>query len=314
MKLDVTAIGLLNIDLIIHGTAPQNFAELLTWTGESGIECLTAGSIGYFIQNLTKLGLKTGVITNIADDSFSLIIKKTLTDVGIDNSRLKVQKNTKTAIGVYMLLFGSKKRPMTFQLMTHDPMPTAFTDGDLDYIFNSRLLHIGGYLHFPQKDLIDKLIKQVQKRGVKISMDPQFPLKPTEKPWLTVMPDLKNLDILFVDENEVLGLTNTDNIDEAANILLDKGIKILAIKLGPKGCLVQTENERVEKPAIAVENMVDSIGAGDAFDSGFITGYLENLSLEKMTKLALKVASYSLMGVGGSSTIPSRKKISLDQS
>jgi 2-dehydro-3-deoxygluconokinase len=313
LKLDVTAIGLLNIDLIVHGTGPQNFAELLTWTGESSIECLTAGSIGYFIQNLAKLGLKTGVITNIADDSFSLIIKKTLTDVGIDTSRLRVQKNTKTAIGVYMLLFGSKKRPMAFQLMTHNPMPTEFTDGDLDYIFNSHLLHIGGYLHFPQKESIDKLIKQAQKHGVKISMDPQFPLKPLEKPWLTVMPDLKNLDILLVDENEAQGLTNTDNIDEAANILLDKGIKILVIKLGPKGCLVQTENERLEKPAIAVEKMVDSIGAGDAFDSGFITGYLENLSLDKMTKLALKVASYSLMGVGGSSTIPSRKAIILDR-
>ncbi|MDD1776631.1 MAG: carbohydrate kinase family protein, partial [Candidatus Helarchaeota archaeon] len=247
MKLDVTAIGLLNIDLIIHGTAPPNLDELLTWTGEADIECLTAGSIGYFIQNLAKLGLKTGVITNIADDSFSIIIKKTLTDVGIDTSRLKVQRNTKTAIGVYMLLFGNKKRPMTFQLMTHDPMPTEFTDGDLDYIFNSRLLHIGGYLHFPQKDLIEKLIKLAQKHGVKISMDPQFPLKPLEKPWLTVMPDLKSLDILLVDENEALGLTNTDNIDEATNILLDEGIKIIAIKLGPKGCLVQTEDERIEK-------------------------------------------------------------------
>lgn len=312
MKLDVTAIGLLNIDLIIHGTAPHNLDELLSWTGEADIKCLTAGSIGYTIQNLAKLGLKTGVITNIADDSFSLIIKKTLADLGIDTSRLNVQRNTKTAIGVYMLLFGNKKRPMTFQLMTHDPMPTSFTDSDLDFILNSRLLHIGGYLHFPQKDLIEKLIKQAQKHGVKISMDPQYPLKPTEKPWLTIMPDLKFLDILLVDENEALGLTNTDNIDEAVSILLNKGVKILAIKLGAKGCLVQTGEDRIEKPAIMVENMVDSIGAGDAFDSGFITGYLENLSLEKMTKLALKVASYSLMGVGGSSTIPSRKNISLD--
>ncbi|MDD1776635.1 MAG: carbohydrate kinase family protein, partial [Candidatus Helarchaeota archaeon] len=126
------------------------------------------------------------------------------------------------------------------------------------------------------------------------------------------MHDLKSLDILLVDEIEALGLTNTDNVDEAANILLDEGIKILAIKLGPKGCLVQTEDERIEKAAIPIDNMVDSIGAGDAFDSGFITGYLENLSLEKTTKLALKVAFHSLMGVGGSSTIPSRKAIKLE--
>ena len=312
MNLDVTAIGLLNIDLIIHGTAPQNLEELITWTGESAIECLTAGSIGYFIQDLAKLGLKAGVITTIGDDPFSLIIKKTLTDAGIDISRLITQKNTKTAIGVYMLLFESKKRPMTFQLMTHDPMPTAFSNDDLNYIFNSRLLHIGGYLHFPQKALIDKLIKQAKKHGVKVSMDPQFPLQPLDKPWLTVMPDLKNLDILLVDENEALGLTDTENIEDAADILLNKGTNILVIKMGEKGCLVCNQDEHIQKPAIQVENIVDSIGAGDAFDSGFITGYLENLSIEKMSELALKVASYSLMGVGGSNMIPSRKEIRLD--
>ena len=52
-----------------------------------------------------------------------------------------------------------------------------------------------------------------------------------------------------------------------------------------------------QKPAIQVEKMVDSIGAGDSFDSGFVTGFLEGLSLEKMTEVALKVASYSLKGV-----------------
>lgn len=312
MKLDVTAIGLLNIDLIIHGIAPKNLEELVNWTGESAIECLTAGSIGYFIQNLTKLGLKTGVITNIGDDPFSLIIKKTLTDAGIDTSRLRTQENTKTAIGIYMLLFESKKRPMTFQLMTHDPMPTAFSKEDLTYIFNSRLLHVGGYLHFPQKALMDKLFKQVKNKGVKVSMDPQFPLQPLQKPWVKILPNLNNINILLVDENEALGLTNTDGVDEAADILLDKGVELLAIKLGANGCLVCSQTERFQKPAIPVENIVDSIGAGDAFDSGFITGYLEDQSLEKMTELALKVASYSLKGVGGSNTIPQREELSLD--
>ncbi len=312
MKLDVITIGLLNIDLIIHGIAPKSFDTLLNWTGESTIDCLTAGSIGYFVQNLAKLGVKTGVITNIADDSFSLIIKKTLTDAGIDISRLKIQKNTQTAIGVYILLFGSQKRPMTFQLMTHDPMPTAFAEDDLDYIFNSRLLHIGGYLHFPQKELIDTLIKQAKEQGVIISMDPQFPLQPLDKPWLKVMPDLKNLDILLVDENEALGLTNTQNITAALKILLKNGTKIVVVKLGAKGCLVSSEDKQLRKPAIPVDPIVDSIGAGDAFDSGFITGYLEGLSLEKMTDLALKVAAYSLTGVGGSSSIPARNTIILE--
>ncbi|HUX98468.1 MAG TPA: carbohydrate kinase family protein [Candidatus Deferrimicrobium sp.] len=312
MKLDVVVIGLLNIDLIIRGTAPTDLETLLTWTGESEIECLTAGSVGYFIQNLAKLGVKTGIITTIADDSFSLIIKKTLTDAGVDISKLKSQKNTKSAIGIYMLLFGNKKRPMTFRMMTHDPMPTSFLDEDLEYIFNSRLLHIGGYLHFPQKELIGNLIKKAKNNGVQISMDPQFPLQPLDKPWLKAMPSLEDIDILFVDENEVLGLTNTTSITSAVKILLDKGIKIIAVKLGEKGCLVCNHSKLIQKPAIPVDNIIDSIGAGDSFDCGFVTGFLEGLSLNQMTNLALKVAASSLKGVGGSSSIRPRNAIILD--
>jgi sugar/nucleoside kinase (ribokinase family) len=312
MKLDVVVIGLLNIDLIIRGTAPTDLERLLTWTGESEIECLTAGSVGYLLQNLAKLGVKTGVITTIADDSFSLIIKKTLTDAGVDISKLRSQKNTKSAIGVYMLLFGNKKRPMTFRMMTHDPMPTSFSDDDLEYIFNSRLLHLGGYLHFPQKELFGNLIQAAKENGVQISMDPQFPLQPLDKPWLKAMPRLKDVDILLVDENEALGLTNTTRINSAVKILLDEGIKILVVKLGEKGCLVCNRDKTIQKPAIPVDNIIDSIGAGDSFDCGFITGFLENLSIEQMTQLALQVASYSLKGIGGSNSIPSRDEIFLD--
>ncbi len=311
MKLDVAIIGLLNIDMIIQGSAPTKIDELLSWTGESEIECLTAGAIGYFTQSLAKFGLKTGVIATIADDSFGLSIKKTLTDLEVDVSRLRIQKNTKSAIGVFMLLFGSKKRPLTYRFMTHDLIP-QFTEEDMEYIFNSRLLHIGGYLHFPQKKVFKEIIRNTVEQGVKISIDTQFPLKPLEKPWLKALPDCLDLvDIMFMDENEAFGLTSAPTIEAAATQLLDLGINIVAIKLGAKGCLVCSQNKQIRKPAIDVENMVDSIGAGDSFDCGFVTGFLEGLSLEKMTELALEVASYSLKGVGGSSTIPSRAEIIL---
>ena len=312
MKIDVSVIGLLNIDLIIRGNAPRNIDNLLTWTAESEIDCLTAGSVGYLVQNLAKLGLKTGIIATIADDPFSLIIKKVLTDLGIEQSRLRTQKNTKTAIGAYMLLFGGKKRPMTYRFMTHDLIP-QFTDDDLEYIFNSRLLHIGGYLHFPKKRIFQSLIQRVKEQGVPISIDSQFPLKPLEPPWLNAMlKDLDMVDLLLMDENEAYGLTNIKNLEDAAMKLLNLGVKIVAIKLGADGCLVCDENKYLRKPAIPVDNITDSIGAGDSFDSGFITGFLEGLTLEKMTELALKVASYSLKSVGGSSTIPPRNEIHLD--
>ncbi|MBD3228890.1 MAG: hypothetical protein GF329_11945 [Candidatus Lokiarchaeota archaeon] len=312
MHLDVSVIGLLNVDLIIHGTAPKNIDALLRWTGETEINCLMAGAVGYFIQNISKLGLKTGVITNIGDDEFSLIIKQTLSNSNIDISRLRIQEHTKSAIAAFILLFGGKKRPMPFRMMTHDPLPASFSEEDLRYIYKSRLLHHGGYLHFPQRKLTEGVFKKVKEHGVKISMDPQFPLKRIEKPWLNEFGNiLKYVDILLIDENEALGLTNTSSINDAIEILLDTGPEIFAIKLGAKGCVVYNQKQKIRKPAIQVKNIVDSIGAGDSFDAGFIYGYLEGLSLDKITDLALKTASLSLKGIGGSSSITSRSQIKL---
>lgn len=313
MKLDAVVIGLLNIDLIIRGKAPKDFNELIKWTGETEIHCLTAGAVGYFIQNLSRLGIKTGIITSMGDDGFGLIIKKTLQEARVDISRLKIQKGTQSAIAVYVLLFGSNKRPMPFRMMTHDPLPKSFSDEDLEYIFKARLLHYGGYLHFPQPKLTSELFNEVKDQGLTITMDPQFPLKHLEKPWIKAFDDILNyVDILLIDENEALGLTNARNINDAVTKLLDAGPKIIAIKLGEKGCMVCNQDERIRKPAIPIENIVDTIGAGDAFDSGFITGFLEGLSLEKMTDLALQVANYSLKGVGGSNMVPPRNEIILD--
>jgi sugar/nucleoside kinase (ribokinase family) len=311
LKRDVVVIGLLNIDMIIRGTAPLVIDDLLTWTGESQIDCLVAGSVGYLIQNLARLRIKTGVIATIADDPFGIMIKQTMTEAEIDLSRLRVQKGTRSAIGVFMLLFGSKKRPMTFRFMTHDLIP-QFSEEDLDFIIDSRLLHIGGYLHFPQKKVFENLIQEVAGHGVHVSIDTQFPLTPVARPWLDVMPhNLDQVDILLMDENEAYGLTNTATVEAAATKLLGTGVKIVAIKLGAEGCFVCDKNQQLRKSAIEVETIVDSIGAGDSFDCGFITGFLEGLSLEETADLALKVASHSLQGVGGSSAIPNRAQLRL---
>jgi 2-dehydro-3-deoxygluconokinase len=227
----------------------------------------------------------------------------------VDLSKIRIQKNTKSAIGVFMLLFGSKKRPLTFRFMTHDLIP-RFTNEDLEYISNSRLLHIGGYLHFPQKKVFEELIRKSVNQGVKISIDTQFPLKPLEKPWLNALPNCLDLvDLLIMDENEAFGLTNAPTVKAAAKKIIDLGVKIVAIKLGAKGCLVCDQNERIRKSAIPVKNIVDSIGAGDSFDCGLVTGFLEGLNLDEMTELALKVASHSLRGLGGSPTIPPRSAL-----
>ncbi|MEX2751425.1 MAG: carbohydrate kinase family protein [Candidatus Freyarchaeota archaeon] len=312
MKKTVSVIGALNVDLIIRGNAPTNMDDLVKWTGASEVWCITAGSVGYLIQDLIKLGFKVNVLSTTSDDPFSLIIRDSLKKLGINTDFIRREENTLSGIGIYILLFGSNKRPLTYRIPTHNLWGPKFTKEEVEYAISADHLHCGGYLHFPKcwgAPTIE-VFQEAKENGLTTSLDPQFPLHPLREPWIKHMKNLlKYVDIIMVDENEAINSTHADSLEEAANIFLKQGPDIVAIKLGSQGCFVKSKTQSLKKPAIPVENIIDTIGAGDAFDSGLITGYLEGMSLDEMVDMALKIASYSIQGVGGTEAIPYRKDI-----
>ncbi len=307
-KLDVAVIGALNLDLIIKGTAPKNLTELQEWSGPSdSVHMLTAGAVGYFLQVMVKMGWRCGILSHIADDPLSLIILDTLKTIGVDTGRLVRESDTQSAIAIFMLLFGSKKRPLTYRMPTHEGWSPAFTNLDIDYICQAKHLHCGGLLHFPnvwgQGNLM--AFQRAKEQGLTTSLDPQFPLSPMDPPWVTPIRDfLTYTDLLFVDRTEALNLVGQDDVKSAAVRLLDMGPEIVAIKLGAEGCFVKSNREEWILPAVPVDPIEDSIGAGDCFDAGFLTGYLKGQSLEECTRFALGIAGESLKGTGGAETVP----------
>ena len=149
MSRDVTTIGPLNVDLLITGQAPAAVEELLRWAGPSHVVLAAAGSAGYVTQDLAHFGLQTGIVSTVADDPFGDAVQRVLREAGVDVSQVGRAANTLSGIGVYMLLFGSKKRPLTYRLPTHAPWPRRFTQEQVDYLLGGRHVHCAGYLHFP---------------------------------------------------------------------------------------------------------------------------------------------------------------------
>jgi sugar/nucleoside kinase (ribokinase family) len=309
---DVAVVGPLNVDLLITGEAPSNFEELTRWEGPADIQMTAAGSVGYLVQDLARLGLDVGLVSCLPDDQLGAFQLDALRRAGVDVDRVRLVPETVGTIVAYVLLFGSRKRPLAYSLGTHDPWPLTFDPADLDCLLDARLLHCGGYLHFDSvyHGATTDVFRQAKARGLITSIDTQFPAKPLARPWLSAMSDiLPYVDVLFVDEREAGSLADREDLAEAAATLREAGPTTVVVKQGGEGASVFTRDAVFYQPAVPVAPLVDSIGAGDAFDAGFLLGLLEGWPLELTARFAAVAAGFSVGGAGGSAAMPTRAQV-----
>jgi sugar/nucleoside kinase (ribokinase family) len=239
---------------------------------------------------------------------------------GIDVSHVTRQPHTRSGIGIYLLLFGSKKRPLTYRYPTHFPWPNPLGQADQDFLLSGRHIHCAGYLHYREmwNDDLAKLYRTARARGLTTSFDPQSVLVPHDGAWLDVVRDiLKYTDVLLVDAREASRLAAGADLYTTARALQQAGPRIVAIKNGAYGAFVCAPERSFQQPAIVVpeEEIVDSVGAGDAFDAAFVSALLWGWPLERCARFAAAAAASSLRGAGAVSSLASREELErqLDQ-
>lgn len=311
-KIDVVALGTLNIDIIIIGEAPRDIKRLNQWVSPSHVEITPAGSVGYAAVDMARLGLKVSLLSSLADDDLGKFILTSLVKEGIDAQAVAMEKQAASGIGIYMLLFGNRKRPLTGRLATHAPWPKKLSPLAEQKLKQAKLLHCGGYLHYPDRwgSPTEEIFKKAKSYGLITSLDPQFPFGPADKPWLRHFGDLlKYVDIIFTDELEAREITGEKDIDSAAQSLLFEGPELAVVKLGAKGAMLATREETILQSVVKVKEITDSIGAGDAFDAGVIYGRLKGMNLRKTAQFATAVAALTLKGMGGAQTAPSLAQV-----
>lgn len=312
MPFDISVVGPLNVDMLIRGDGPTDWKQLQTWAGPADVNLTAAGSIGYTVQDMVKLGLSVQVCSALSGDTFGEFIYETLKDAEIDLGLVERYPGATTGIAVYILLFGNRKRPLAYHLPTHPMWRTQFSKAAREKLLDARALHVGGYLHFQDcwhGELTD-LYREAKARGLMTSIDPQFPLFDLQPPWLFALEDvLPYVDYLLCDEHEARCISGVQSLDDAAKVLLDSGVGCAILKQGADGSTIYTRERKFHQPAISLGELVDSIGAGDAYDSGFIYGTLQGWPLEHSALFASVAAGYTVTGVGGSQTMPTVESI-----
>ena len=291
---DILVAGEINPDLILSVNVVPEFGQVEKLV--AAYTLVVGSSSAIFACGAARLGLRVAFIGVCGEDVFGRFMLDEMQKRNVDVSNVIVRPHEQTGLSVIL------NRRKDRAILTYPGLIGALQASDIPdaLIRNARHLHIASY--FLQTKLqadLPNLFQRACSLGLTTSLDPNY--DPSEK-WSGFDELLSLTDILLPNKTEALSITQSEDIEVAARQLANK-TKLVAIKLGADGAVLQTKDKTIFTPSIPV-NVVDTIGAGDSFDAGFLYGYLNNWSLEKSLRLAAVCGALSTQAAGGTAAQP----------
>lgn len=271
-RFDVTIAGELNLDLILYGL-PEQLAperELL-----ADRMMLTLGSSSAIVaHNLATLGSRVGFQSRIGDDSLGQIALERLRQGGVDVSQVRIAPGAITTGLTVILHHEAWRNILTYSGTIAE---TSWQDLDLDYLADSRHFHFSSYyLQRALRPRVGELFQRLKAKGLTISLDTND--DPDDR-WDGDLKDvLRHVDVFLPNEREACKAAGTENMDAAIR-KLSEWVPLVVVKLGRKGAMAQRGGERFVSPSREVAT-VDTVGAGDSFDAGFLHQFVRGVDLQ----------------------------------
>jgi ribokinase len=293
MKFNVIGIGALNVDklFLVEQIAKEDEESSII-----DFEEACGGSAANTIVGLARLGLKTGYIGKIAKDREGQLLLNDFKREKVNTTGIIIAKNGRSGV---VMGFVDKKGERAMYIDPGVNNSIKLEEINLEYANNTTFVHVSSFVGEKAFQVQKKLITSLS-LDVKISLDPGDLY--ADKGLTALKPIIERCQVLFPNEHELKHLTN-ENYEKGAETVLNEGVKIVAVKLGPKGCYVTDGREKHLIPRYPVK-VVDTTGAGDAFCAGFLYGLTKHKSLEQCGKLGNFVASKCIEKVGARNGLP----------
>ena len=280
----------LNVDLVLQG-----YHKFPTLGQEVLVDdlSLTLGSASAICAaGLARLGNSVAITGKLGYDMFGGLVMKALAELGVDTTCVLRDPGIKT--GITVSITSAKDRALVTYLgsiaaLRADEIP----DGLLAEV---RHLHVSSFFlqHALRPDL-KALFKRAHKLGVTTSLDPGF--DPTEE-WAGGLSGvLAETDVFLPNEVELEAITGSGNVEAALRSLVN-GRTQTAAKLGSQGCAALADGQFVRVPAFPV-TPVDTTGAGDSFNAGFLHGFLSGRGVPESLRFGAACGALSTLALGG---------------
>jgi sugar/nucleoside kinase (ribokinase family) len=283
-------IGDLNVDMIVSG-APQ-----LPVLGHEipceDFQTVMGGAASIFACRLAQLGSEVDIFGKIGADINGDIALKNLRSSGVGTSKVKVQNEIKT--GITISLTYPKNRALVTYMKGIDNLTEPEMTPEIFHGYNH--LHISSiYILRKLLSSISKVFSEAKKQGLTTSLDTNAdPLNKYEY----INEILGHVDIFLPNDKEAKAIAGINSVSLALEKLNEK-VPVVVIKRGEKGAVGRHKSKTVKVNPFSIKP-VDTTGAGDSFDAGFIYYYLhKNKDFKASIEFANALGALSCLYIGG---------------
>jgi sugar/nucleoside kinase (ribokinase family) len=294
--IDLLVVGDCNPDLVLAGRDLRpRFGQGETWVEQA--ELVVGGTSSITACGAARLGLRTAMAAVVGDDLFGRFMLDQLAARGVDTSPVAVDRRRPTGLSAVLTEPGDRAT-MTFQGTIGAVQAEMVSD---DLLARARHVHTGGWFLQGAAPVLAGILRRARAAGATTSLDPGAdPDGAWDGGLRELLPDL---DQFLPNEAEALALTGAPDVERAAGQLAALGPAV-AVKCGRRGVLAVAGGELAWAPALEVQ-VVDTIGAGDSTDAGWLAGRLLGWPVERAARLAAVCGSLSTRARGGTAAQPS---------
>ncbi len=295
MTMDIVVVGELNVDLVLTGLPSLPGYRELRFARDMRFTLGSSSAI--FACNAARLGASVGFVGKVGDDEFGDFMLRSLQQAGVDTSRIIRHTGGRTGICVVMSF------PEDYAMVSFPGIRETFRleEVDFDYVRTARHMHMSSfYLQPALRPGIPQLFRQARQTGLSTSLDPDN--DPTGG-WNGGMRDaLTSVDLFLPNEQELMGIAGKKDFKAAVEEM--RGVAgTTIVKRGSAGAFVATRDRTIEAPGFWMEPL-DTTGAGDSFNAGFVFRFLQGAPLEECVAWGNACGALSTRALGGTAAFP----------
>ena len=297
---DISILGIFVADISFSGPKIPTIGETILGNkynvGPGGKGCNQAVAIA-------RLGGKVNFISKIGRDEYGELALNTLKKNKIDTKNIIQDKNLQTGVAGILVDQNSGKNAINVIVGAPSTLKISEINKEINLIKKSKIFLT--QLEVP-KDVTLHCLKMAKENGCLTILNPA-PASQINKEFYS------NIDFFTPNETEAefytgIKITNEQEAKQAADKLIHLGIKKVIITLGEKGLFYSDGKEEIYLRASKVK-VVDTTGAGDAFNGGLAFGLSKEKSIKECLELANKVAGISTTKLGAGDSMPFLKDL-----
>jgi sugar/nucleoside kinase (ribokinase family) len=257
---------------------------------------MSGGSAGNTMACFASFGGKGAYIGKVADDALGMTFSDSLNDMGVDYKTAPLSGGTSTGRCMILVTPDGERTMSTFLGAAVELTPEDIHE---DLIASAKVTYLEGYLFDPPKAM-EAFIKAARiaheaGRLVSLTLSDSFCVGRHREAFKNLVS--YHVDILFANEDELMSLYETDNLEEALK-MVEGQCAISATTRSEKGSIIINSGHRTTITAEENVTVVDSTGAGDAYAAGFLYGFTEGMNMEECGRLGSIAAAEVIQQMG----------------